>query len=110
MPGMRRQKTSDGTDAAMAALAASQYGVVTWQQLAALGMPRGRVDWRLAAGRLHRLHPGVYAVGHRAPRRKARWLAAVLACGDGAVLSHRSAAALWRLIDRERQEQEVTVA
>jgi very-short-patch-repair endonuclease len=50
---------------------------------------------RLAAGRLHVLHRGVYAVGHTRVCQEGRWLAAVLACGDGAVLSHRSAAALW---------------
>ena len=76
----------------------------------ALGLGRGAIDRRIAAGRLFRLHHGVYAVGHRAPRRKARWLSAVLACGDRAVLSHRSAAALWQIIDRERSDPEVTVS
>jgi hypothetical protein len=50
---------------------------------------------RVASGRLHRLYRGVYAVGHTIVPPRGRWLAAVLACGDGAVLSHRSAAALW---------------
>ena len=50
---------------------------------------------RVAAGWLHRLHRGVYAVGHRRLARKGHWMGAVLACGHGAVLSHRSAAALW---------------
>jgi very-short-patch-repair endonuclease len=53
---------------------------------------------RVKNGRLHRLHRGVYAVGHRAPSWHARWMAAVLAYGDGAVLSHHSAAALWELL------------
>lgn len=53
------------------------------------------IDRRLRAGRLHHLHPGVYAVGHSVISRKGRWMAAVLASGPGAVLSHRSAAALW---------------
>jgi len=50
------------------------------------------------SGRLHRLHRGVYAVGHRAPSLPARFMAAVLACGEGAVLSHSSAAVLWKLL------------
>src|SRR3954451_9513663 len=55
------------------------------------------IDRRLAAGRLHVIHRGVYAVGHPRIPQEGRWLAAVLACGHGAVLSHRSAAALWGL-------------
>jgi very-short-patch-repair endonuclease len=51
----------------------------------------------LPAGRLHRLHTGVYAVGHPVLGRRGRWMAAVLACGPGAALSHASAAALWEL-------------
>ena len=53
---------------------------------------------RVRAGRLHRLHRGVYAVGHSGIGREGRWMAAVLACGEGAVLSHRDAAALWDLL------------
>ncbi len=101
--------TSDGIDGAIAGLAGRQYGVVSRAQLIANGLSERQVDRRLAAGWLLRLHPGVYAVGHRAPRREARWLAAVLACGPGAVLSHRSAGALWEIIDRERPQPEVTV-
>jgi very-short-patch-repair endonuclease len=50
------------------------------------------------AGRLHRAHRGVYSVGHEVLGNEARWMAAVLACGEGAVLSHGSAAALWGLM------------
>lgn len=53
---------------------------------------------RVQAGRLHRLHRGVYAVGHRSLSWRGRWLAAVMAVGDGAVLSHSSAAALWQYL------------
>lgn len=53
------------------------------------------VDNGLRAGRLHRLHPGVYAVGHRIVSREGRWMAGVLTGGAESVLSHRSAAALW---------------
>ena len=78
----------------LAALATRQHGVVSTAQLSALGLDKDDVLRRVRAGRLHRLHRGVYAVGHRAVGRRGRDLAAVLACGPGAVLSHRSAAAL----------------
>ncbi|HET7589189.1 MAG TPA: type IV toxin-antitoxin system AbiEi family antitoxin domain-containing protein [Solirubrobacterales bacterium] len=88
----------DRPDAVVARIAARQHGVVTAKQLAAAGIGRAAISERAKRGRLHRLHRGVYAVGHRAPSRHRRWMAAVLACGDGAVLSHHSAAALWGLL------------
>jgi very-short-patch-repair endonuclease len=69
--------------------------VVARSQLIELGLESDAIDRRMGAGRLHRLHYGVFAVGHRVISREARWMAAVLACGPGAVLSHWSAAALW---------------
>jgi very-short-patch-repair endonuclease len=81
----------------VAELASSQYGVVTRRQLLQLGLGREAIAGRIRTGRLHRLHGGVYAVGHSAIGRKGRWMAAVMASGQGAVLSHRSAAALWGL-------------
>jgi very-short-patch-repair endonuclease len=84
-------------DGRIAALAASQWGVVSRVQLRALGLGRGAIDQRLAAGRLLPLHRGVYAVGHDRLARRGRFVAAVLASGAGAVLSHRSAAAVWGL-------------
>jgi very-short-patch-repair endonuclease len=78
-------------------LATRQYGVVARPQLLAEGLDRGQVARAVAAGRLHRVHAGVYAVGHRALDNRGRWMAAVLACGAGAVLSHRSAGALYDL-------------
>ena len=89
---------SDRTDAAIANLAARQHGVVTSKQLAEVGLGRSAISERASSGRLHRLHRGVYAVGHRAPSWHGRWMAAVLACGEGAVLSHHAAAALWDLL------------
>ena len=80
--------------AQIAALADEQHGVVARRQLAALGVDRAAIDRRLAAGLLIPLHRGVYAVGHRRITIEGRWLAAVLAAGPGAVLSHRDAAAL----------------
>lgn len=85
-------------DAAVARIASRQHGVVTSAQLAQAGIDKDGVAWRIRSGRLHRLHRGVYAVGHRSLSRRGRWLAAVLAAGDGAVLSHTSAAALWEFL------------
>lgn len=85
-------------DREIAQVASAQHGVVTHRQLVALGMSRNAISARARRGSLHRLHQGVYAVGHRATSREARWLAAVLACGEGAALSHRSAAVHWGLL------------
>jgi very-short-patch-repair endonuclease len=82
-------------DRALAELVAGQHGVVARSQVVGLGVAGNTVDRWLRTGRLHRLHPGVYAVGHAAITRRGRWMAAVLASGDGAVLSHRSATALF---------------
>lgn len=71
---------------------------MTTPQLASVGVGRGAVQRWVHHGRLHRVFRGVYAVGHPAISREARWLAAVLACGPAAVLSHLSAAALWGII------------
>lgn len=84
-----------GPDAAISELAGGQHGVVARGQLIKVGLGEDAIDTRLRLGRLHRMHRGIYAVGHRVISRKGRWMAAVLACGSGAVLSHRSAAALW---------------
>lgn len=81
----------------MAQLAGRQHGVVSRPQLERLGMKQSAIDRRLRAGRLHLVHAGVFAVGHPIVSRKGRWMAAALAMGEGAVLSHRSAAALWGL-------------
>jgi very-short-patch-repair endonuclease len=84
-------------DAALADLAGRQHGVVSREQLRALGLRDAGITARVAAGRLHRIHHGVYAVGHAVLGSRGRWMAAVLACGPGAALSHASAAALWDL-------------
>jgi very-short-patch-repair endonuclease len=85
-------------DIEIAAIAARQHGAVTHRQLLATGLGRNAIAKRARAGRLHRLHRGVYAVGHVADSAERRWAAAVLACGQDAVLSHMSAAALWGLL------------
>src|SRR5437868_6087733 len=80
---------------AVRALAEAQYGVVARRQLLALGLGEEQVKSWGKRGRLIRRHRAVYALGHRVLTQHGRWMAAVLAAGDGAVLSHRSAAALW---------------
>jgi len=81
-------------DRAIAALAARQHGVVSRVQLLDAGLTAKLVRGRIERGRLLRLHRGVYAVGHKQLRREGYWLAAVLAVGPEAMLSHRAAAAL----------------
>jgi very-short-patch-repair endonuclease len=85
-------------DAHVAAIAARQHGVITLTQLIEAGLSPSAVRRRVESGRLHRIHRGVYAVGHDGLSDKGRSMAAVLACGDGAVLSHRSAAELLELL------------
>jgi very-short-patch-repair endonuclease len=93
----------------IAQLAAPQQGHVTRAQLLALGVPAARIGGWIAAGRLVRVHQGVYAVGYRRLDAPAAAMAAVLACGPGALLSHESAAALWGW-RRWPSTPEVTVA
>ena len=76
-------------------LAGRQHGVVTRRDLEHLGFSPMAIEHRVATGRLHLISRGVYAVGRRELTPHGRWMAAVLACGDDAVLSHRSAAELW---------------
>jgi len=93
----------------LAGLAGKQHGVVARRQLLPPGFTRHEVQDRLDTGRLHRIHRGVYAVGHRKLTLKGRWMAAVLACGPEAFLSHRTALALWDLQQKESGAIEVTV-
>jgi very-short-patch-repair endonuclease len=109
-------------DLVVTAIASRQHGVVSTKQLRAAGLDKHHVRHRARTGRLHRLHRGVYAVGHAALSSQARWMAAILACGQtqtgevndgltggddggtavleywGSALSHRAAAALWGLL------------
>jgi len=94
---------------AIARLAARQHGVVTLAQLRELGLGPRAVQRRAEAGRLHRVHRVVYAVGHAAVSPDGRRLAAVLACGPGALLSHGSAAALWGFRPTAAARFDVTV-
>ncbi len=85
-------------DRRVAELATNQHGVVARSQLIDLGFTDASVDGGIACGRLVRLHHGVFAVGHSALSMRGHWMAAVLASGEGAVISHRSAAAHWGLM------------
>jgi very-short-patch-repair endonuclease len=81
-------------DTRLAERAAAQHGVVSTEDLRELGYSKHTIHDRVTHGRLHRIHRGVYAVGHIRISLRGRWLAAVLACGTDAVLSHRDAATL----------------
>lgn len=94
----------------LARLAERQHGVVSIRQLGRLGYSRDSVSQATKAGRLHRLHRGVYAVGHAALSPHGHCLAAVLACAPGALASHRAAAWLWDLVTRPPTKIDVTAA
>src|SRR5262245_16910772 len=96
-------------DQELAELARAQHGVVSRRQLEAMGFGERAIARRIAAGRLHRLYRGVYAVGHTVVSWRGAYLAAVLACGEGAVLSHRSAAYLWGIRPTSAPRIDVTV-
>src|SRR5512133_2397272 len=93
----------------VADLAAKQWGVVSLADLRACGFSRRAVAMRVRQGRLHPVHRGVYAVGHSKLPLEGSFLAAVKACGAGALLSHFSAASLWGLVGRDDRHPEVTV-
>src|SRR5687767_12805689 len=81
-------------DQAIAALADAQHGVVSRTQLLSAGVTGRQIERRVGAKRLRVIHRSVYAAGHRALTPEGIWMAAVLAAGEGAVLSHWSAASL----------------
>jgi len=118
---MRRQVAK--ADALIARIASHQHGLISVWQLYGLGIGERGVRTRVDAGRLHRIHRGVYAVGHSAPSLERSWLAAVLAVGWnrnerhgpvleywGAAVSHRSAASLWGLLPDKEGPVDVIVA
>jgi very-short-patch-repair endonuclease len=98
---------ASGVDRAIGALAERQHGVVSRRQLLELGVDRGAILHRLKLARLRPVHRGIYTIGHRLLTQHGRWMAAVLAYGPHAVLSHRAAAALWGM--RGGTRVEVTV-
>jgi hypothetical protein len=86
-----------GADHVIAALAGKQAGRVSREQLLRQGIGAKAIDYRLRRGRLHLEHRGVFAVGHAVSSVEGRWWAALLACGEDAVLSHMTAAVAWEL-------------
>ena len=96
-------------DRLIGAIASKQHGVVALWQLLSLGLSSRAVRDRVASGRLHRIHRGVYAVGRPDVTIKGKWTAAVLACGEGALLSHQSAATLHGLLNARGGRIHVTV-
>jgi hypothetical protein len=96
-------------EAQIVELAECQHGVVALGQLLELGLSARAVRGRVSAGRLHRIHRGVYALGRPSLTAHGRWMGAALACGPGAALSHRSAAALVGLRPSASVRIEVTV-
>jgi len=94
---MDRKLASHSRSGAIADLAERQHGVIAAAQLYSLGLSETQVATRVRNGWLHRLHRGVYAVGHRPMTREGRWMAAVIACGRDAVLSHWAAGDLWQI-------------
>jgi very-short-patch-repair endonuclease len=97
-------------DEALADLARRQHGIVGRAQLLEFGMSARAIEGRVERRILHRLYSGVYKVGYRRINRKGRWMAAVLASGPNACLSHRSAARLWALMSPGDEWAEVTCA
>ena len=95
-------------DAVIAKIAQRQHGVVSRSQLVAIGLGRGAIELRLANGRLHAVHPRVYAVGHTALTYAGHCMAGVLAGGPGAAGSHRAAAAVWGFLPPAGRHVEVT--
>lgn len=100
---------STARDLRVAQIAARQHGLVSARQLLACGLDRNAIAVRVRRGSLHRIHRGVYAVGHPALTQTASFTAAVLACGAGAALSDHAAAAHHELLGWERTEPDVTV-
>lgn len=84
-------------DGRMAKLCAAQFGVISWAQLRSLGMSERMIERRVARGALRRLNRGVYLLAGVSITWEARLLAAQMWLGDHAVVSHRSAASLWKL-------------
>ena len=87
---------------AITELAQLQHGVIAARQLYSLGLSETQVRKRAMKGWLHRVHRGVYTIGGARLTDEGRWLAAVLACGNGSTLSHQSAGELWGLRRRKK--------
>lgn len=103
------RKKSDTRNARAWAQAGKQHGILSRRDLSELGFSRDAIDHRIASGRLHPVARGIYAVGWPHLTRERRWMVAVLACGEKAGLSHRSAAELWGIGSAHRARIDVSV-
>jgi hypothetical protein len=101
-------KVTTTVEQRLAGMAAAAHGVVTRAQMLASGVTNAQIEQRLKSGALLREHRGVYRVGHRAPSIEARYLAAVRACGEHALLSGRAAGHLLGLLRGSPPAPEVT--
>jgi Protein of unknown function (DUF559) len=104
-----RVEPDNDPDRNVSRLASEEWGVLSLDELRGCGLSEDMIFRRVRRGRLHGLHRGVFAVGHANVSLEGRWLAAVKACGAGAVLSHFSAAALWEMVEWDGRRPEVTV-
>jgi very-short-patch-repair endonuclease len=102
-------KKSDTRSSRAWELAAGQHGIVTRKQLLALRFSSKAIEHRLKRGRLFPVSDGIYAVGWPALNQKRRWMAAVLAGGEGAALSHRSAGSLWEIGSEKSERIDISV-
>ncbi|MFP5364258.1 MAG: type IV toxin-antitoxin system AbiEi family antitoxin domain-containing protein [Thermoleophilia bacterium] len=107
---MARQLANPRPDAVVADIAARRHGVLSRRQLVDAGLSPAAIAHRVRSGRLHRLHRGVFAVGHRPTTRRGWWIAAVLAYGDRAALSHMAALSHWDLRPSSASTIDVSVA
>ena len=106
MGAQMRQQTEGGT---VWAVVRRQHGVISRRQLLEFGLTSKAIKHRLRIGKLRSVARGVYAVGRPELTREGHWMAAILSCGDGAVLSHSSAAALWEIGEEWERGIEVSI-
>ena len=104
-----REESTPRADVRVARLAARQHGVLSAEELRACGLTAQAIAYRVGTGRLHPTHRGVYAVGHAKPTLDGCYLAAVKACGAGAVLCSRAGAVLEEIIEWEDRYPDVLV-
>jgi very-short-patch-repair endonuclease/predicted transcriptional regulator of viral defense system len=97
------RKRAEHSPKAISALAGRQHGVITASQLYSLGLSETQVRKQAMKGWLHRVRRGVYTIGRPRLGDEGRWMAAVLACGHGSVLSHQAAGELWGLRRRRKE-------
>lgn len=95
----KRRTPEEQAGGRIAGLAVAQHGVASRSQLRELGLSEGAIESGVRLGRLHRVHQGVYAVGYPGLTQQGRLMAATLASGPRAVLSHCCAAGLWRMYE-----------